>query len=334
VLHPAPGVLIEKHITYSMKSSRPSVRLSAVLLAAFAAASASAEEVIVGALLTSVEVYHNQTGPASTTVRYYNAFDEAFELGVTTLSVRIDGGPEEPILSNPVYGGEFKRRQDYATLNDMLSVRPITSTYTYTLDGDPGDTITNTGPAGVSFAQGTPQTPLFTIAGVSGSWSVDGQGRGIFSFDPTGVTSFTVTLNDFVVSATDSDPGEARFEYRYSVKDENAFFETVGEGGAFITTLDDYVAPELTFIAGTAANSDLDPQSFGFESGSAISLEGEFFNHFNVNIDAEGYLNSFVFGNVTSFTLVAIPEPAAFAHLAGLGALVGVLTRRRRAGRG
>lgn len=313
-----------------MKNSRSSRRLSAVLLAAFAALSARSEEVIVGGLLTSVEVYHNQTGHASTTVRYYNAFDEAFELGVTSLAVSIDDGPDEAIFPNPVYGGEFKRRQDYGTLNEMLTARPITSSYTYKLNGNPADTLTNTGPAGVTFAQGTPQTPLFTIAGVSGNWTVDEQGHGFFLFDPTGVTSFTVTLNNFVVSATDSDPGEARFEYRYSVKDENAFFETVGEGGDFLTTLDDYVAPELTFIAGTAADSDLDPQTFGFVSGSALNLEGEFFNHFNFSKDEENYINSFVFGNVTSFTLVAIPEPATFAQVLGMGALAGALARRRR----
>ncbi len=303
--------------------------LVGILLSAPARSAADPVEII-GGLLTSVEVYNNQVSASNTTVRYYSAFDEAFELGVTSLTLKIDGGAPESITPNPIYGGEYKRRQDYSTDTALLAARPITSSYVYTLNNNPSDTITNTGPTGVSFSQGLPATPLFSINGVSGTWSTDNQGRGIFSFNPAGVTNFTVTLNNFVVSASDMDAGEARYEFRYNVYDQNANYAIVGEGGDFLTTLGAYSAPQLTFTAGVSAFNDGDPSTFGFSAGTALQIEGEFFNHFNFAQDPDGYINSFVFGTTTAFALMAIPEPATFAQLLGLIVLTGVLIRRRR----
>jgi len=79
----------------------------------------------------------------------------------------------------------------------MLAARPIAATYTYDYVRDGiSRSLSNTGPTGITFANAAPATPLFTISGVSGNWSVDVFGRGVFSFDPASTSSFTVTLND------------------------------------------------------------------------------------------------------------------------------------------
>jgi hypothetical protein len=316
------------------RSTRP-LKISVVIASLMAVPAASALDLsgLVGGVLTSVEVYHYQVGASSTVVKNYNAFDETFsegpEFDLTSLSLSIGGGQFNPVVSHPDYPGVLKARQDFEpdALNDMLTARPIATTYTYALNSNVNDTITNTGPGSVSFAQGLPVTPVFTFS-VPGIWSLVGN-RIAFVFNPTGVTSFTATLNGY-----DATVRGGHYEYRYSVRDLTDDFTKIDDGGDFAedATLADPI--QLAFFQGSAVdNGDLDPTTFGFVDGSRFEIEGEFFNHFDFDIDQDGILSSYVFGNVTSVLIVAaVPEPSAAASLAGLAALgLAGLRRRRRA---
>ena len=131
-------------------------------------------------------------------MRNYNAFDESFiEDGTspfTALSVTFNGISEN-INPNPEYNNEYKRRQDFSSLEDMLSVRPIQTdySYSYTRNNIQGS-LTNIGPKAVSFENAVPITPFFSISGVSGSWAVDTTGRSRFSYDPNSMDNFESPL--------------------------------------------------------------------------------------------------------------------------------------------
>jgi hypothetical protein len=136
-----------------------------------------------------------------------------------------------------------------------------------------------------------------------------------------------------------------RFEYRYAVADITNSINSLpggqtsmGDGGDWGLTSGPepfvYDGIDLTFYKGAADdNADGDATTFGFAPGRYYQIEGEFFNHFNLTTTTDGLVEgAFVFGATTSvvFYAATVPEPAAYASVAGLGALVLAASRRRR----
>jgi hypothetical protein len=126
------------------------------------------------------------------------------------------------------------------------------------------------------------------------------------------------------------------FEYRYNVYDplnNNAHID----GDGVYAPATGLPAPQvLSFSTHSQLDAgDTDASTFGFFAGSALRIEGEFFNHFATTTTPDGMLSAYVFGSVTSVILQAVPaapvpEPGSFAlMLVGLG-VPGVAARRRK----
>lgn len=308
---------------------------------------------VTSGILTSVEVFNDQTGPGTVAVREYLAFDEAYEYSdetqyITSMQLTISSGNQAntpiSVIANPAYNNDIKRRESFTTSADMLARRPLDATYTFAVNGNASETISIQGPGStdVTFEKALPEAPVFSfLRGTSGStalagtWSTIG-GRSVFSFDASTVGPFRVHMSDAVMAAV----GE-RFEYRFAVADVTNGYSSLQNGtdenGAWGPTSGPdaivYDGLDLTFFKGAASDkSDTDSTTFGFTPGRYYQIEGEFFNHFNLtdNGSVEG---AFVFGSTTSmvFYAAAIPEPSSYAVASGVVALAGAfLVRRRR----
>ncbi len=199
---------------------------------------------------------------------------------------------------------------------------PTGAAYTITtLGGSSPNSETLTGPGG-SLATNLPAVPLFTISGVTGSWLGN-----TFKFDPTGVTSFTVTINSYSVT----NPG-GNFGWGYSVESAGTIQGEDGAGPLVDAT--PYTAPVLTFTNGLGANAgDGDPTTFGFVNGATFNLEANFTNIIGLAAASNlGGQMAFLYGTNTSFIIEvgAVPEPSTHAAIMGALALGGVVWARRR----
>lgn len=284
------------------------------------------------AIFSSIEQYNFQTDATTTSVRDYEGFDDLSDLpGVTGYTFSVNGGTSEEILPNPEFGGLYKRRLSYATLPEMLAARPVDGTYQHTLSGDPATTVSITAP-GISYADAIPIDPLFTITGATGSWSIDEDGFGVFNFDPTDVTSFTLTMNLFATSTL----GDA-FVSGLSIAEITDALYPIDDISSDIQL--NGAAPlqlSVTFTKGLSVEGgDTDPSTFGFDEGSVFEIEGEFVNVFfeeGYGLDDE-LLAGFVYQNVTAMKIeafAAVPEPASAGALISLISLGYVALRRRR----
>lgn len=294
------------------------------LLFILTAATASAQGVF-----SSVEQFNYQIGAETTALRDYEGFDELSDLpGVTGYTFSVNGSAPETITANPEFDGAFKRRLSYATLPEMLAARPVDGTYVHTLTGDPEEVVTITGP-GILYETAIPVDPRFTFTGVSGVWTQDAEGMGVFNFDPTGITSFTLTMNLFSASLI----GDA-FVSGISVAEIDGAFIAIDDVSSDIQ-LNGEAATQLsiTFTQGLPVDGgDADPSTYGFELGSLFEIEGEFVNVFfedGYGLD-DDLLAAFVYQNVTGFKIQAspVPEPASAAAL-GIAALYLAACRRR-----
>lgn len=318
-----------------MQPSRAAFPLLAMLAAATAAQA--------GGVFSSLEQFNYQQGFGTLGLRTYDAFDELDTLpDVTGLTISVNGGTPEVISQNPEYDNAFKRRLSWATVNDMVTARPVNATITHTLSGTPSGVVSITAP-GHAYADAIPVSPIFSIqfngTGANATWVPNGSGQNILYFNPTNITSFTVTMNRY----GDSDrPGFQQGEYFASslyVADLTAPTYTII--GAQSTDGVEAGQPDsqfsVTFTKGAPLlGGDSDPTTYGFNLGSYFNIEGEHANVFGLS-DAGltgDHVKAFIYQNNTSFLIRAmaapVPEPATVASLAGMCALGCASLRRRR----
>lgn len=291
---------------------------------------------------SSLEQYNYQTGDSTLTVRSYDAFDEYHGpidingvSGVNGLSVAINGGTATTIAYNPQYE-TFKQSQSWNNVDDMIAARPVDATYTHTLSGMPAGAVTITAP-GHAYADAIPVNPLFTISGVNGTWSINSEGTGVFTFDPSSVTSFTMSMNRYSESNRLGFQQGGHYAYGLVVADLSSGYTPLGglsSGLIAESTLDEQFT--VTFTQGLTLDAgDNDDSTYGFTPGSFFEIEGEFVNIFNFAATTLGDTtveHGFIYQTVTSVLIQAapIPEPETYAMmLAGLG-LVGWSVRRRK----
>ena len=285
----------------------------------------------------SLEQNNAQTNAAEVTERNHEFYATVEGTGFPYGTVSVNGGPEHTLVDE---GDFLEYSQTFSSESALTTFAPLGGTYTlggYN-DNIPSATPINiTGPGG-AFADRLPTAPRFTISGVTGTWStvLDGNNLpvGIFTFDPTSVTSFTVTLNAF-----DTPTDGAFYGGFASVGSVNGnVYSEIDEAGSGPDALPGSpTTTTLTFTKGLADNAgDGDPLTYGFVDGNTFELEGGFFNIVSLTETGlgDGSEKGFIFGNTTSFLLKAdssaIPEPSSYAALIGGLALAGALLRRRR----
>ncbi len=281
-----------------------------------------------GLLFTSLEQFNRQTSASVVTAYDYVAFATVENLpSVTGATFSINGGTATTM---PLDGDLYELRTSYANPSALTAAYPANVGYSFVLSGTPAGTVNVNSPTG-TFANNLPITPLFTLAGVSGTWSVQNN-VGVFSFNPSGVTSFTISLNAYNASNKGGHYGSF-----IGVADIQNGFTEIDDAG--IGPIADSVTPAAitaTFTPGLAANSDGSDLTYGFVSGSRYEIEGGLFNIFNLAtadgaVGGTGAQEGFIYGQTTSFILHAIPEPATYAQLlGGLAILCAVVQRRRR----
>jgi hypothetical protein len=285
-----------------------------------------------GNIASSLEQFNYQTGPSGSVLRSYDAFDEisgADEFpGVTGLTVQVNGGPVEHIAFDPFYAA-YKRRHSWDTVAEMVATRPIDATIVQTLQGSPAGAVTITAP-GVAYADGVPVIPLFEISGVSGYWTYNPDGQGIFNFDPALVSSFTISMNGYAASVQG-----LHFFYGATVADVSGPFTPLGVQHSGLLAAGAAAPPfSMTFTRGLPLDGgDADVTTYGFAPGSFLYLEGEFGNVFAFE-DAglgEGSTKAFVYQNNTSLLIHAVPEPSILVSLCvGVLLLVGGVAGTQR----
>jgi hypothetical protein len=309
-----------------------SVSLRLLTAALLATPAAFAE----GFVLVSVEQNNSQISASDTMIRDYTAFATVEEISAAnSATVSVNGG--SPISLVAEEGGYFEASQSSSSLSALTNAFPLGGTYTFNVTGTPNTTSTITGPGG-AFTDRRPANPVFTLGGVTGVWSTftdtNGSTRGRFDFNPTGVTSFTVSLN-----ALSTPNNGSHYGYFAQVGSVNGntytFIDEIGDGPLSFSTPP--TPTVLTFTNGLASNAgDDNPLTYGFSNGSFLEVEGGFFNIVGLSPSGLGDSSEkgFLFGNVTSFLLVAdtsvIPEPSAYGALLGGFALAGAVLRRRR----
>ncbi|HEY0946242.1 MAG TPA: hypothetical protein VGD81_13275 [Opitutaceae bacterium] len=279
--------------------------------------------------LVSLEQHNRQTNVSITSPVGFSFYATAEEFdGEITATVSANAGF---LASNGAQGlpnqGDFLEYEvSYPTGADLLADFPLSATYTIATSGAVTDTAVIAGRSG-GFLDWRPATPVFTLTGVSGTWTIE-NGQGVFTFDPTGVTSFTITTNGYSATTLGGHYGAYM-----SVAEINNGFHQIGEIGVGPEPdATPYSAPVFTFTNGLAANSDEDDTTYGFTSGTLLELEAGFFNV--IGYDAV-LGQAFVVGNTTSFLLraqaSAIPEPATYAQIFGaVAAVAGLIYRRRK----
>ena len=261
-----------------------------------------------GFFASSLEQYKYQVSDNQITLRSYDGFDEIDGLeDVTALSISINGGASVDIPYNSQYDA-FKRGINYDTLEEMLADRPINGTYTHTLAGTPSGSVTITAP-NVPYADGIPVDPKFTITGVTGTWGRGTEGQGIYYFDPTSTTSFTVSMNAYTVTTQGGHYAYSVFLSGSSIDGEySSGIVAAGQTPSVPTNL------TLTFTKGLPPDAgDDDPTTFGFTADDWVEIEGEHVNIFGLS-DAEigGDIvgqKAFIYQAVTSFLFVAGAPP-------------------------
>lgn len=295
-----------------------------------------------GFVASSSERFNLQVGESEVQLRSYDAFDELDDLaGVQSYSVSVNGGSFENIEPNPDFGGAYKRKQSFSTLNELEAVRPQGGTYVHRIEIDNNFTDVTIQAPNVDYLSAIPINPIFTFSGVTGVWAPNPyspDGGSAFYFDPTGVTSFTVTMNAYALLAGDSGVAGEHFVsellMRLDSGDPDSDFEAVGLG--FHEQGDPTSELTLTFTQGVPpdggeGSGDLE---FGFSAGDSYEFEGEFVNIFGLaESDAlDDVYHAFIFQTVTNMTFVAseVPEPSAYALLVGLSAIGLALFRRHR----
>ncbi|MFU8849123.1 MAG: hypothetical protein ACNA77_10475 [Opitutales bacterium] len=274
-----------------------------------------------GGIFSSLEQFNFQSGEDLLLTNRYEAFDELDELpGVTGYTVSVNGGPAESIEENPEFDNARKRRLAWPTLAEMLAERPIGATYTHTLSGNPAGTVVIESPD-VAYEAAIPAKPAFTINGIEGIWRkspYSPDGAPLFQFDPTGVSSFTVTMNAYNVPGPEGTEGEGvqgeLFVSSLSITNTSAGGASIGNVGVLGDEPQESGTPTapltITFILGAPADGgDSDPHTFGLSPNDTYELEGEFVNVFGLTAAGSGALathdKAFVYQNVTSLTLLA-----------------------------
>jgi hypothetical protein len=287
-------------------------------------------------VIVSLEQFNYQTDSATPlTPVGYTAFAsiEGFA-GVTgTPTVAVNGGTAINLPQDPEISGLYEARDPRTSLSSLITDYPTNATYAFnfTHSGSP-KSVTITGPGG-TFASKIPVTPVFTIAGATGTWSSGFEGIGVFTVDSViNGTSFTVTLNAY----SSSSPG-GYYGFSTDVADISSGYTKIEEyGNGPVPDATPSTTTTLTFFLNPSLNNgDTDPLTYGFGSGTRYEIEGGFSNILNLGDTGleDGSIKGFIFGNYTAFQLVAgaaIPEPSTYGALLGGLVLVSALVRRRR----
>jgi hypothetical protein len=289
-----------------------------------------------GYVFVILEQKNAQTSESGTEVRDY--MGSVMVEGIaeaTAATVSLNSGTPEPLASD---GDVLEYREPISSELELTTNFPLNGTYTVNVTGTPNATSTLTGPGG-SFADLRPANPVFTLGGVTGTWSTvldeNNLPVGIFTFDPTGVTSFTVTLNAFVAGTPGGHYGGYASVGLIDGETYN-FVDEVGYGPEEIPETPGTTV--FTFTKGEPADGgDGNSFTYGFVDGDFLELEGGFFNVIGLSDSGlgDGSEKGFVFGSVTTLLLKAdstsaIPEPSSYATLVGCFALAGALLRRRQ----
>lgn len=283
-------------------------------LGAVAAVAANAQIISV-----ALEDRHVQTGADSTALTGFHFYATVEQVeGVTSATVHASSGALTTPTALDVEDDFLEIEETRGTLGSAIADFPLSASYTIAASGPTSGSVTINGPGGF-FSQLVPDRPVFTIDGVSGTWS-----NGVFSFDPTGVTSFTVTINNYGTST----PGG---HYAYYLMAEGMGVSGEVDDGP-LTDDTPFSPPTFTFTNGLAADGDDDEDNtFGFTAGSNFFMEAGFFNIIGLTASGLGEAQqAFVAGSTTYFSLQAIPEPSTYAAIFGALALVGVAIHRRR----
>lgn len=289
-----------------------------------------------GYVFVTLEQKNAQTSASGTEVRdYLGSVTVEGVANATSATVSLNAGTPEPLAAD---GDVLEYREPLSTELELTTNFPLNGTYTVNVTGTPNATSTLTGPGG-SFADFRPVNPVFTLGGVTGTWSTvldeNDLPVGIFTFDPTGVTSFTVTLNAFASGTPGSHYGG--YASVGTINGDNYTF--VDEAGYGPEEIPETPATTVfTFTNGQPADGgDGNSFTYGFVDGDFLELEGGFFNIIGLSDSGlgDGSEKGFIFGNVTTLLLKAdstsaIPEPSTYATLLGAFALAGALLRRRQ----
>lgn len=275
----------------------------------------------------TLEEHNRQTGTSTTSTTEYVGYATIEDVdGVTGGTVSSPSGLSADLETD---GSIHEYSVSHSTASGLTTAFPLNADYTLTATGDTsGDVIIN-GPGG-AFADYKPTTTIFTISdGVTGTWS-----GSTFSFNPSGVTSFTVTIGSYEATS----PG-GHYGSFFQVADVTGTYTEIGEVG---TGPDVYTTPftppealVFTFTNGAALDGgDDDDSTYGFTAGTRLELEAGFFNVIGLTDSGLGDVGdadkAFMIGSTTSFTLAAIPEPSTYAAIFGVLALAGVVIHRRR----
>lgn len=269
----------------------------------------------------ALEDRHIQTGDSTTSLAGYHFFATVEDIaGVTSATVQGSSGVLSSPTNMPDEGDYLEYEATRATLGAATTAFPLSANYTIVASGSTSGSVVINGTAD-AFADLVPANPVFTINGVSGTWS-----GSTFSFNPVGVTSFTVTINNYVTTT----PG-GHYAYYMEANHSLGFSDEVSAGP--LTDATSFTAPTFTFTNGAAVDGgDVGNSStYGFSAGSSFDLEAGFFNVLGLADSGLGVgQKAFVIGTTTSFTLQAIPEPSTYAAIFGALALAGAAIHRRR----
>lgn len=296
------------------------MKTTSLVIAGLAGFAASARADV----FVSHERMNDQTSDSGVVLRDVKAYAEIDGVsGITAATVSGGGFGGSTALTqvSPTYWEA--KSAPYATGAALAVDFPANTPYTVSWTGASGSPVTLTSPAS-SLGNYYPGAPVFTLSGVSGTWSTF-SGRGVFTFDATTVSSFTVSLNAYQNPTT---TGAQRMAF--------ADVEVSGTTRADVSDIPGSGAPDtgllsLTFTTDlVAANASATDALVGFSAGEFLDVGAGFVNasSFN-NAGSSGGLEAFALVNRTEFTLAAIPEPSAYGAC-GAAALAGVVAVRRR----
>lgn len=275
----------------------------------------------------SVEKYASgyQTDASTVTVDgyYFKASIDSDVAGASSATVSAGSG----VLTTPApltsVNGELQYVSSKYASGSALSTTsdyPNSTTYTVRINNTTDVAIPGPGPS--TFSSYLPNQVQFSISGVTGTWSTYfdsflGANVGVFTFDPTGVTSFTVSTNTFSVATA----GDAH------VTDLTVWRTS---GSVLFDSADQFnpLSQSVTFYT-TGHSGDV-----LIAPGDSFDIEGTFSNGYGVGAAEYGTGNqkAFVESTKTYFQIQAsaIPEPSTYALLIGFYALANAATCRRR----
>lgn len=249
--------------------------------------------------------------------------------GVTAVDVTTPAGTTGLVGSDGIF---VSFSPEYTNQATYLAENPAGYAYPFALHQG-ASTYTTTLTAPNHATNYRPSAPVFTIAGVTGTWStyVDlfGYTRGVFTFqyNPATTTTFTVTASAYAVPVSGGHRSTLVQAFTGAGLVGNIGLETLSDADAAIPTT-------LTFTTDATKANDIDTIDIAH---GWFSLQAEYANlsHLITGtvLGTPDIVQYFATVSRTAFEIeaMAIPEPATYglAALSALG-LVAAIRRRRR----